>query len=90
MKVTIKTKNLNLSIEEFRRVCRNLEILVNSEPNEKIKESAKKMNLTINEKEIIVLENSGKLYRVNFYNLNKENNQKAYLGSRNYSSKGQL
>jgi hypothetical protein len=84
MNTIIKLPHASLTAEEFNTMKSDLEKLMEIEPDEKIKEESKRMNWSIDQKDII-LENFNKnSYRIEFYHNEKEGEKKkCYLGSIN-------
>jgi hypothetical protein len=83
MKTRIKISYSELDEEGYDLFKSDLEKMIKMEPDEKIKENSKKMNWTIDEKNIIVGNDNSK-YRIDFYHHDKEDGKKSYLGSMNY------
>jgi hypothetical protein len=88
METLVKSTELYINGQEFKTMVSDLEKLMQVEPNEKIIKNSKKMNWTIDERDIIILQKRiGLHYRVEFHHNEKENERKkCYLGSIEYSS----
>jgi hypothetical protein len=83
MKTIIKISYSEFNEEEYGLFKSHLEKMIKLEPDEGIKENSKKMDWTIDEKNIIVGKDKSP-YRVDFYHHDKEDGKKCYLGSINY------
>ena len=88
MKTIIKINSLEVEKQELEIIKSDLEKLINIEPNKKIKESSQNMNWSIDQKDIVVLNEIKKVfYRVEFYHNEKEGERKkCFLGSSVYAS----
>lgn len=89
MKTTIKIDNLDVEKEKFDKIKSELERILELKPSEEIKEFSKKMDWTIDQKDVFIKGskiNEAISYRIEFYHNDIKEGKKCYLGSMNYLS----